>query len=132
MEHRMVCFLRCNNPSIGGAVVLHKLCHILNNLGYNASLYATEKMNGILDYFVLNENFNTKIATSIDIKNDILGKIDNDSIIILDIEENVQIMVSSTTIYEQNEKCYYTSTSYKDCTLYPDEKMAMMFELVNC
>lgn len=68
----------------------------------------------------------------LDMKNDILSRIDNDSIIILDIEDNVQIMVSSTTIYEQNEKCYYTATSCKDCTLYPDEKMAMMFELVNC
>ena len=67
----------------------------------------------------------------LDMKNDILGKIEDDSIIILDIEDNVQIMVSSTTIYEQNEKCYYTATSCKDCTLYPDEKMAMMFELVN-
>jgi hypothetical protein len=60
------------NPSIGGAVVLHKLCHVLNNLGYDASLYATEKVNGNLDYFVLNENFNTKITTNIDIKNDIV------------------------------------------------------------
>jgi hypothetical protein len=60
------------NPSIGGAIVLHKLCHILNNLGYDASLYSTIKLNGQLDYFVLNENFNTKLATNIDSQNDIV------------------------------------------------------------
>jgi arginase family enzyme len=67
-------------------------------------------------------------------KEEILKEIDDDTIKIITINENnneIDIMVSSTTIYEQNEKCYYTSTSYKDCTLYPDEKMNMMFELVN-
>lgn len=60
------------NPSIGGAIVLHKLCHILNNLGYNASLYTTEKLNGPFNFFILNDNFNTKITTDIDHKNDIV------------------------------------------------------------
>jgi hypothetical protein len=60
------------NPSIGGAIVLHKLCHILNNLGYDASLYATEKLNGPSNYFILNDDLNTKIATSIDPQNDIV------------------------------------------------------------
>jgi arginase family enzyme len=82
----------------------------------------------------------------IDYKNDMLKEIDNDSITIIDIPLNnededvdeedaeikeIQVMISSTTILEQNDKCYYTSTSYKDCTLYPDEKMAMAFELIN-
>lgn len=60
------------NPAIGGAIVLHKLCHILNNLGYNSSLYTTNKLNGALDYFVLNENYNTKITTEIDFQKDIV------------------------------------------------------------
>ncbi len=69
-----------------------------------------------------------------DFKNDLLKQIDNDSITIIDIpdeDEEIQVMISSTTILEQNDKCYYTATSYKDCTLYPDEKMAMAFELIN-
>ncbi len=70
----------------------------------------------------------------IDYKNDLLKHIDNDSITIIDIpdeDEEIQIMISSTTILEQNDRCYYTAKSYKDCTLYPDEKMAMAFELIN-
>jgi hypothetical protein len=60
------------NPSIGGAIVLHKLCHILNNLGYDSYLTSTLKLNGQVEYFHLNENYNTKIATEIDIENDII------------------------------------------------------------
>jgi hypothetical protein len=60
------------NPSIGGAVVLHKLCHILNELNYDASLTTTIKLNGQTEYFVLNPDFNTKIASEIDINNDIV------------------------------------------------------------
>jgi len=60
------------NPSIGGAIVLHKLCHILNELGYDAYLFPTLKLNGTLDWFYLNDSYNTKIADSIDPKNDII------------------------------------------------------------
>jgi len=57
------------NPSIGGVIVLHKLCHILNNLGYDSYLTSTMKLNGQLEYFYMNENYNTKIATDIDNEN---------------------------------------------------------------
>ena len=60
------------NPAIGGAIVLHKLCHILNELGYDAALTTTPKLNGQLDYFVLNPDFNTKLATEIHFENDII------------------------------------------------------------
>ena len=60
------------NESIGGAIVLHKLCHILNNLGYDSYLTSTMKLNGQVEYFQLNNNYNTKIATDIDIENDII------------------------------------------------------------
>jgi len=60
------------NPAIGGALVLHKLCHVLNTLGYDSYLTTTLKLNGQLDYFVLNEDYNTKIATDIDPENDIV------------------------------------------------------------
>ena len=67
-------------------------------------------------------------------KEEIFKEIEDDSIKITTINENdidIDIMISSTTINEQNEKCYYTANSYKDCTLYPDEKISMMFELIN-
>ncbi len=70
-------------------------------------------------------------------RNELIKDLDIDSIIMLNIpisdddDDNQDIMISTTTIYEQNEKCYYTAKSYKDCTLYPYEKMAMCFELIN-
>jgi hypothetical protein len=70
-------------------------------------------------------------------KNELLETLDPDSIIILDIPDDdnkdneIEIMIGITNINEQNEKCYYTALSYKDCCLYPDEKLDMMFELVN-
>lgn len=60
------------NPAIGGGLVLHKLCDILNNSGYDAYLFTTPKLNGQMDYFVLNENYNTKIAKEIDAEHDIV------------------------------------------------------------
>lgn len=60
------------NESIGGAVVLHKLCHILNELGYNSSLTTTLKLSGQTEYFLLNDNYNTKIATEINLEKDII------------------------------------------------------------
>jgi hypothetical protein len=68
-------------------------------------------------------------------KDELLNSIEIDSIIMLDIldddNNDIEIMITSTTITEQNNKCYYLSESYKDCCLYPDEKMSMCFELVN-
>ena len=70
------------------------------------------------------------------IKCELLDTLDSDSIIILDILDDdnneVEIMISTTSINDQNEKCYYLASSYKDCCLYPDEKLDMMFELINC
>jgi hypothetical protein len=60
------------NPAIGGAIVLHKLCHILNTLGYDSYLTTTLKLNGNLNEYYLNENYNTKLATNIDTENDII------------------------------------------------------------
>lgn len=60
------------NPAIGGAIVLHKLCHILNEIGYDAALTTTSKLNSPSDYFVLNPEFSTKIATEISVDNDIV------------------------------------------------------------
>lgn len=60
------------NPAIGGATVLHKLCHILNEIGYDAALTTTLKLNGPTDYFVLNPEYNTRIATEISLEEDII------------------------------------------------------------
>lgn len=60
------------NSSIGGVVVLHKLCHILNNLGYDSYLTTTLRLNGQTDFMYLNTAFNTKVIDSIDVDNDII------------------------------------------------------------
>jgi hypothetical protein len=60
------------SESVGGVVVLHKLCHILNELGYNSSLIPTEKLAGGLYQIPLNPNYNTKLTTEIDPKKDII------------------------------------------------------------
>lgn len=90
----------------------------------------------IIEVNNIGDNYGWYILRNIpkDEKDLIFKEIDEDSIKIITINENnedIDIMVSSTTIYEQNEKCYYTATTYKDCTLYPDEKISMMFELIN-
>jgi hypothetical protein len=62
----------CYNESVGGVVVLHKLCHILNELGYNSSLTTTLKLSGQTEFFILNENQNTKVATYFNPEKDII------------------------------------------------------------
>ncbi len=58
----------------------------------------------------------------------IMIKIDND-----DNDDNnaKNIYVTTTTIHDQNELSYYSCDSFLDKRLYPDEKVDMMFELVN-
>jgi len=48
-----------------------------------------------------------------------------------DIDDDINILIGYTTIKDQEEKSYYINKSYKDMVLYPDEKIAMCFELVN-
>jgi hypothetical protein len=59
------------NPSIGGSIVLHRLCDILLTLGYDAYLFPTLKCNGTLDYFYVNSSYKSQIATEIDVTVDI-------------------------------------------------------------
>jgi hypothetical protein len=72
MNNKIIIAAPSYSPSIGGAIVLHKLCHILNELGYNTSLYPTLKLNGPSEYFLLNSLYNTKIAEYIDPEKDIV------------------------------------------------------------
>tara|TARA_R110000796_G_scaffold235557_1_gene354580 strand:- start:456 stop:1313 length:858 start_codon:yes stop_codon:yes gene_type:complete len=60
------------NPAIGGSIVLHKVCHILNEIGYDAALTTTPKLNGPSPYFALHPEYNTKIATEISSEDDII------------------------------------------------------------
>lgn len=92
----------------------------------------------IIDINLIGDNYGWYILRNIpkEYKEKIFKEIENDSIKIITINDNdtnndIDIMVTSTTINEQNDKCYYTAKSYTDCTLYPDEKMSMMFELIN-
>lgn len=90
--------------------------------------------NDIIEINKIGDNYGWYILRNIPNQEDIFKEIDNDSIKIITINENnndINIMITSTTIDEQNQKCYYTVTSYTDCTLYPDEKISMMFELIN-
>lgn len=95
-----------------------------------------ETEDNFIDINKIGDNYGWYILRNIpkEDREEIFKEIDDESIKIITINENgedIDIMISSTTIYEQNEKCYYTSASYKDCTLYPDEKISMMFELIN-
>lgn len=92
--------------------------------------------NDIIDINQIGDNYGWYILRNIskEDKEEIFKEIENDSIKIITINDNdndIDIMIASTTIDEQNEKCYYTAKSYKDCSLYPDEKISMMFELIN-
>ena len=54
----------------------------------------------------------------------------NDDIENNDLEEN-EILITATTIDDQNMKSYYSSYSIIECSLFPQEKFLMGFELVN-
>jgi hypothetical protein len=60
----------------------------------------------------------------------LLAKLETIDIITIKLDET-EVLVSSTTIEDQNNFSYYSSDSVLDKRLYPDEKMDMMFELIN-
>jgi hypothetical protein len=49
----------------------------------------------------------------------------------VDQEENLDVMVTSTSVSEQNQKSFYTAKNIFDYCLFPEEKLAMIFELLN-
>lgn len=73
------------------------------------------------------------------LRNELMDKINNGQIITVKINEEEEeneneekeILVTTTTIYDQNEYSYYSSEDFLDKRLYPDEKIDMMFELLN-
>lgn len=89
-------------------------------------------------------------GVSLDMREEVIKHIDNDTIISLTIDSNDLndqnnqngnnnnnqqeeiILVTTTTILDQQGKCIYSKdTKITDCTLYPTEKTSMMFELLN-
>ena len=73
-------------------------------------------------------------GTSLDMRESIIKQLideDNDDHIITLEIDNEDILISSTTMFEQQEKSYYATSSLFDCTLFPEEKIDMVFELLN-
>jgi len=77
----------------------------------------------------------------IETKNKILEKIEDDKIYTIDLDDysiddftdtsDNSILISATTMEEQNKKTYYGTNTFMECVLFPDEKVSMVFELVN-
>lgn len=67
---------------------------------------------------------------SVEQTNDILSKITDDQIITLKID-NEEYLITKTTVNEQNDKTYFSSTTIHDVVLFPDEKIYMIPELIN-
>ncbi len=67
-------------------------------------------------------------------RDNILSNINDDDIVpitINDDDEEIDIIISSTTISEQEKMSYYTCNNIMDRCLYPSEKTIMLFELLN-
>lgn len=69
-------------------------------------------------------------------KEELITNIPDDTIISIDIDGDSEIkdgtyLVTKTTLYEQNNKSYYTTNTINDVALYPQEKVLMGFELLN-
>lgn len=60
----------------------------------------------------------------------ILSQITDDDIKLIEIDDN-EYYFAATTINEQNMKSYFTAQNLLDCCLFPQEKMFMVFELLN-
>ena len=64
----------------------------------------------------------------------ISSRLSDDSIIvetIKDTDEDIEILITKTTMKEQESKSYFGGGTYLDCILLPDEKTSMMFEMLN-
>lgn len=49
----------------------------------------------------------------------------------IDLMNDLEVYVTSTSIKEQNKKSFYTANSIFDYCLFPEEKISMIFELLN-
>ena len=78
------------------------------------------------------EDYGWYILTGIPTKTKelLMKSIDNDTITNIEIDDD-DYLVTTTTMDEQNNKSYYTANKILDTVLFPNEKISMMFELVN-
>ena len=78
------------------------------------------------------EDYGWYILTGIPTKTKelLMKSIDNDTITNIEIDDD-DYLVTTTTMDEQNNKSYYTANKIVDIVLFPNEKISMMFELVN-
>lgn len=99
-----------------------------------------QKDNNDIGWFILR-------FIDMDLRKEVLKCIEDDKIYTLNLddfmieEKNVEnnidddlendILITATTIDDQNKKSYYLSNSIMDCSLFPQEKFLMGFELVN-
>jgi arginase family enzyme len=75
----------------------------------------------------------------LDVREDMLNRLSHDDIILFEVPtdddgvEYENVYISSTTIAEQESKSYAICDDgdYTSCTLYPEEKVSMLFELLN-
>ncbi len=65
-----------------------------------------------------------------DHKERLMKSIGDDNIITIEID-NKEYMVTKTNMDEQNQKSFYTTVNVLDTVLFPNEKISMVFELVN-
>lgn len=66
----------------------------------------------------------------VDTKDNITKHIEIDKIVIETIDD-IDIMFALTTVREQNAKIYHNGCKISDIILFPEEKKAMIFELIN-
>lgn len=87
-----------------------------------------------------NDSKGWNILRGIDLqtREEIIKAIGDDNIITIPIDEGIasdyesyDALVTTSTMNEQQNKSYYTANSLYDCCLYPEEKISMMFELLN-
>lgn len=91
-----------------------------------------------LDQDDLHDDIGWYILRGISIKDreELIKLITDDQIITIEIDDNETMecgtyLITKTSMNEQNEKSYYTAESINDSVLFPQEKVCMMFELVN-
>ncbi len=78
------------------------------------------------------EDYGWNILTGIplEIRQKLMEGVDDDSIITIDIDDR-EYLVAKTSVEEQNKKSYYRTTKISDTVLFPNEKISMVFELIN-
>lgn len=85
----------------------------------------------------IEENHGWFILRGMDLKtrNEILETIGDNIILMtipnIDDNQDMDVMITATTIAEQNEISFYATSDPNDCALFPQEKATMMFELLN-